>query len=282
MKLKIFGDTTPINWSGMGIKMPFAPMHELAEKYELEKEPYYVRLPLDDTLYISDLRRTFEVKELGDNLGQWGRLEQRIALRVRNTIAAQDQCTPDTICINLGAGYHHAGKKPNTGYAYSLINDIIWAVDYQLEQNKTIGIIDLDFHFGGGTYEYYYRNPKVQLYDSYHPRGILQKHVYLTESDHHPVWSSISDNVSYQPDMNHSMWADCDKILLNIGTDWYKNDTLFGQYGCMEAEDLLNVWKATITQIINRNTPLAITMGGGYGPHGLKLYESLIQWLQQL
>lgn len=272
MKLEIFGDTTPIDWSAMGIKMPFAPMHDLAQLYELTPQ-YEKNLGMLMTLQPQDIDRTFETRTITAQQG-WD-LAQRISYRAKNTIAALDECTPDTVCINLGGGYHHAGKYPDAGYAYSLINDIIWAVDYQLARNKTVGIVDLDFHFGGGTIKYYgYKGiNNVWIHDRYHPKGILHQHQYS--------YAGNPEEKLTVPDMNLPL-CQFDKILLNIGTDWYKNDALFGQYGNMEGDDLLDIWKQTITRIINRNIPLCITMGGGYGPYGLKLYESLISWLYWL
>ena len=277
MKLKIFGDTISIDWSAIGIKMPFAPMHELAQLYELERMS--VLCPIDYTKVTDkDIQRTFETNCFISENNKYLLLD-RINTRVQNTMSALDQATSDTICINLGGGYHHAGQYPETGYAYSLINDIIWAVDYQLAQNKTVGIIDLDFHFGGGTYSYAQSTPTVAILDVHHFAGVLYKNqdpagrVTLTQWETgklgpERVFATIPDTV--------------DKIILNIGTDWYKNDTLFGQNGCMEAEDILFAWQQTIMQITANYTPLAITMGGGYGPHGLKLYQSLISWLSEL
>lgn len=254
--------------------MPFAPMHELAEKYEKElvSPDFEYRPDLGISICSSYLDRTFELSAWSMMLHTDShKLVNRIQYRTGNTVAALDQATPDTICVNLGGGYHHAGKYPDTGYAYSLINDIIWAVDYQLEQSKAVGIIDLDFHFGGGTYEHYQWNEHVQLYDQHHPKGELQKHM---------AWSYFGNRQTKLA--LFPVWDNMDKILLNIGTDWYKNDALFGRYGRMEADDLLNVWKATISQITQKNIPLAITMGGGYGPDVISLYDDLIQWLQQL
>lgn len=276
MKLKIFGDTTPINWSAMGIKMPFAPMHELAQLYELTSQPQG-DLGMLMTLQPQDIDRTFETRAITVQQGR--DLAQRIAYRAKNTVAALDQCTPNAVCINLGGGYHHAGKYPNMGYAYSLINDIIWAVDYQLEQDKTVGIIDLDFHFGGGTwYKYRYNHwDTVNIIDVHHPQGILQKHGDTTGRLSRSYFTT--ETLSTPRVFPMCIPTNVDKIILNIGTDWYKNDTLFGQYGKMDGGEILDAWKLTIKQITSVNTPLAITMGGGYGPHGLKLYESLISWL---
>jgi acetoin utilization deacetylase AcuC-like enzyme len=268
MNTKLFGDTTPINWQELGVRMPFAPMHELAGKYELTQQPHG-DLGMLMTLVPEDILRTFETKTITDTQGY--HLAQRIAYRAKNTVAALDQATPSTLCINLGGGYHHAGKYPDTGYAYSLINDICWAVDYQLEQNKTIGIIDLDFHFGGGTLEYYQWNEHVFIYDSFHPKGVLQKHMHLEKS-------LVPDAILTVP---HVMDYTADKYILNIGTDWFIDDPLFGKYGHMPAADLIKVWQGTIQQIVDHKIPLAITMGGGYGDVGLSLYSELITWIQQ-
>jgi acetoin utilization deacetylase AcuC-like enzyme len=268
MNLKIFGDTTAIDWTGLGVKMPFAPMHELAKNYKLEKH-YPIKLPIAKTA--DDIIRTFELpanKQFQD--GDWD-LEERIHYRLCNTVAALNQATSDTICINLQGGYTHAGKTPDTGYAYSLINDIIWAVDYQLDQGKSIGIIDLDFHFGGGTWRYYSNCDNPYIVDLFHPRGILHRDADLVSSNQ---GLTILEPPAYNPQV--------DKIILNLGTDWLATDPLFGKYGKMSTRELYYVWIETISRILNCEIPLAITCGGGYGSGGLVLYEQLITWLGQL
>jgi len=271
MQLKIFGDTTPIDWQTLGVRMPFAPMHELAKKYDLASHEEF-DVCFGELVRKLDFNRTFEISDISS--AQAFNLFQRLRYRTRNTMAALDQATADTICINLGGGYHHAGKYPDTGYAYALINDIIWAADYQLEQGKTIGIIDLDFHFGGGTWDYYCRtndnNNRINLYDSFHQKGLLQKHKSYIDETQSDICCTPPPDVPY-----------VDKILLNIGTDWFNEDIMFGQYGQMLSPHLIQVWMDTIKQIVDRGIPLAITCGGGYGDAGLQLYEILISWIQQ-
>lgn len=265
--------------------MPFAPMHELAKGYRLTLEqpnPIFWDYANNDK-YLSTLKshiiRTFEIGNISEP--QIDELWQRITHRVRNTVIALQQATVNTVCINLNGGYHHAGKPPNTGYAYSLINDIIWAVDYQLEEKKQpVTIIDLDFHYGGGTFEYYYNNPDVEIFDYHHNKGKLAKHQLLPQHEAAPIKFQHAEEI-LRP-LTYKFSNKQSRCLLNIGTDWYKNDALFGQYGSMEADALLNVWKETIKQITAQSVPLAITMGGGYGAAGLELYEELISWLRSL
>lgn len=273
MQIKLFGDTQKIDWPALGVSMPFAPMHELAENYQLESneaiiEQYNVRITKEQVL------RTFELQDI--DYDQYANLCRRMAYRTNNTITALDQCTPDTICINLGGGYHHAGKYPKDGYAYSLINDIIWAVDYQLGKGDTIGIIDLDFHFGGGTAVYYHQNPKVALCDFHHMCGILMHHTDFAMDIYN------GDILAMKQLKPIQQLPTVEKILLNIGTDWYQDDALFGQYGQMLACDLLEAWWNTVRQITIRKIPLCITMGGGYGSAGLPLYEEFISGLRLL
>jgi acetoin utilization deacetylase AcuC-like enzyme len=264
--------------------MPFAPMHELAKKYQLTDIKGICHFEYFDKFEVNlgDVKRTFELGQLDPDNLEIENLLCCIANRVTNTMCALQSATPDTICINLGGGYHHAGKYPNTGYAYSLINDIIWAVDYQLEQGKTIGIIDLDFHFGGGTWDEYRYNhwDTVNIIDVHHPQGILQKHGDITGRLSRSYFTT--ETLSTPQVFPMCIPTNVDKIILNIGTDWYQDDVLFGQYGKMLAAELIEVWWDTIRQITVRKIPLAITCGGGYGPGGLNLYAEFISGLQLL
>jgi hypothetical protein len=271
MRTLIFGDKTSINWTGLGVRMPFAPMHELAEKYELTNgDEKYFPLPLRCIMPLQNhIARTFELKYKLTKEQIW-ELADRIEHRTVNTMAALDACSSDTICINLGGGMHHSGKYPNTGYAYSLINDIIWAVDYQLDKNPDIriGIWDIDFHYAGGTIEYYRNNPRVDVFSECAPlRGVLYQHQHLRQEG---LGCCMLDSNTV------------DKVLLNLGTDYSTEDELFGQYAWYDRAWVMALWKNTITYILEYKKPLAITFGGSYGDAGLSMYEELISWLQAL
>lgn len=269
MKLKLFGDTTPIPWEDIGVKMPFAPLHKLAQKYESElvkPEPFRI------TGYsLVDFKHIFEASDWFTTDQEY-QIIQRVEYRTANTIAALDQCTPDTICLNIGGGYHHAGKTPKTGYAYSLINDIIWAVDYQLDKGHAVHIIDLDFHFGGGTIKEYVHNQLIRIDDIHNPKGYLYEHQkrYPGERNHLDVTTNI------QP------WKQADKVLVNLGTDWLETDPLFGKFNTTHRLLLIDFWTRTINNLLAVNKPLAITLGGGYGEECLELYDALIAWLRTL
>jgi acetoin utilization deacetylase AcuC-like enzyme len=286
MKVCLYGDKTPIDWQALNVKMPFAPMHELAAKYKDELTEHDVKLPVLNFTN-TDIDRTFELKPVGLLTSKKAALVARIKYRTANTVAALDTCSVDSISINLGGGYHHSGKHPNTGYAYSLINDIIWAVDYQLEQSPDgkIGIVDLDFHFGGGTFEYYLDKSWVYVTDVYHPKGVLHQHDLCQRRDKRWSISNIGQRKQIQSLWNPSRANadyDLDKLLINIGTDWLSTDLLFGQYNQDEASDLLNWWQTYIHSCVSRQIPIAITMGGGYGEAGLELYQELIEWIKGL
>ena len=265
MRVKLFGDTTPIDWQALNVKMPFAPMHELVNKYELIKveQSYIPKMEI----HVDNLDKIFEADM---SVVEGRELFKRIKYRANNTVAALDQCTSDKVCINLNGGYHHSGKYPNTGYAYSLINDHIWATDYQLEKNPNIriGIWDIDFHYAGGTIEYYIDNPRVDVFSESNPlKGTLHKHQHLREA-------CLG---CYAIELNK-----VDKILLNLGTDYSKEDKLFGDMAWYDRSWVMAIWKNTITEILRCKKPLAITFGGSYGDAGLSMYEELITWLQAL
>jgi hypothetical protein len=265
MKVKLFGDVTPVDWAALNIRMPFAPMHELAEKYELTevKKSYIPALENN----VDDLGHIFETDI---NVLDGRELFKRVKYRANNTVAALDRCTPDTICINLNGGYHHAGKYPNTGYAYSLINDHIWATDYQLERynNIRIGIWDNDFHYAGGTIEYYKDSSQVDVFSEHAPlRGVLYKHQHLRQEG----------LGCYMFDLNT-----VDKVLLNLGTDYSTEDELFGQYAWYDRSWVMAFWKNTIMHVLEHRTPLAITFGGSYGDKGISMYKEIITFCQEL
>lgn len=69
--------------------------------------------------------------------------------------------------VAIGCGYHHAGR--NYGGGFCLFNDIAMLTEFLREKYglKRILILDYDVHFGNGTSDIYYSDPKV-LFISLH------------------------------------------------------------------------------------------------------------------
>jgi len=63
----------------------------------------------------------------------------------------------------LSSGQHHA--KRNRGFALCTINGIALAALVALEHVRTVGVLDLDAHFGGGTFAILGANQSVHLAD---------------------------------------------------------------------------------------------------------------------
>lgn len=57
----------------------------------------------------------------------------------------------DGVAGSLSSGLHHAGKKYGTGFCQ--VNGLAMGALIAKQQGKRVGILDVDAHFGGGTYD---------------------------------------------------------------------------------------------------------------------------------
>ena len=82
----------------------------------------------------------------------------------------------------LGCGFHHAGR--NYGGGFCLFNDVAVLVEILREEYgvERVLILDYDVHFGNGTSDIYYSDPKV-LFISLHqdPRTIYPATGFVEE-----------------------------------------------------------------------------------------------------
>ncbi len=69
------------------------------------------------------------------------------------------------ICI--GGNMHHA--KPNYGEGFCIYNDNAFAAKYLMEKHglERILVLDTDAHYGNGTAEYFYEDPRVLFIDTH-------------------------------------------------------------------------------------------------------------------
>lgn len=71
--------------------------------------------------------------------------------------------------FNPLGGYHHAQASRASGFSY--LNDAVVAINYLLEQGKTVVYLDLDAHHGDGVQNAFYHDDRV-LTISLHESGV--------------------------------------------------------------------------------------------------------------
>lgn len=167
---------------------------------------------------------------------------------------------------SLSSGLHHARHRHGCGFC--TFNGLALAALEALRHVDTVGILDLDAHFGGGTADILGDNPGVALadvsvspFDRWNPG----------DNDRHRV-ALVEEADDYLPTVSHSFGVleGCDLLLYNAGMDTHEHaGGLSGITTDMirERETLVVRW-ATERQI-----PIVFALAGGYRWGGLSLED---------
>ena len=85
---------------------------------------------------------------------------------------------------SLSSGLHHARR--DSGQGFCTLNGLALGARRALEEVSSVGILDLDAHFGGGTFDILGAHPRVRLadvsvndYDEWRPTHPARHHVEL-------------------------------------------------------------------------------------------------------
>jgi acetoin utilization deacetylase AcuC-like enzyme len=85
---------------------------------------------------------------------------------------------------SLSSGLHHARR--DSGRGFCTLNGLALGARRALEDVSSVGILDLDAHFGGGTFDILGAHPRVRLadvsvddYDEWRPTHPARQHVEL-------------------------------------------------------------------------------------------------------
>ena len=179
------------------------------------------------------------------------------------------------VVFNLGGGFHHAQKDRAAGFC--LINDVAIAIEsirikYDLSR---VMIIDLDYHQGDGNLEFYRENSDVFTFSMHATkwleaeketnRDILLPH-NITGNEYLEMLKSNLEAVfdPFNPEL----------VFYIAGSDPYEHDTLCDLN--LSREDMLNR-NIYITNLVrNKQIPLVVVAGGGYGAESWKIYYDYI------
>ena len=158
---------------------------------------------------------------------------------------------------SLSSGLHHAGR--NYGNGFCTINGLALAAVTALEQGVgTVGILDLDAHFGGGTFDILGDNPHVRIADV----SVSNFDRYSSESERHQV-VCCSNPRTYLQRVDEALahLGDVDFLIYNAGVDAHE-----------DAGGLRGITKSVIRKreravarfCAERNIPVMFVLAGGY------------------
>lgn len=216
---------------------------------------------------IHDLRTLTSIMGSEITTDQVDRLLDVQRLHTGGTLMATRRALKHGIAVNLGGGFHHAGKASGGGYC--IMNDVAAAI--RDERRRGFGgrilVVDLDLHDGDGTREIFAADPSVFTY------SVHARHWGPTEA---VAAASIElgdevDDATYLETLRSSL----PPIFAEL-----RPRLVFYLAGCDPArDDYLGNWKISAEAMLERDlqvlslarsgtrkAPLVVVLSGGYSP----------------
>jgi len=167
---------------------------------------------------------------------------------------------------SLSSGLHHARR--GSGEGFCTLNGLALGALRALQDVSSVGILDLDAHFGGGTFEILGEHPQVRLadvsvngYDQWEPTAPARHHVEL-----------VADAAGYLDAVSRALQAlegvRC--LLYNAGMDVHERA---GGIKGLTTEVVRRREALVFGWARARRVPIAFALAGGYRWGGLTLAQ---------
>jgi acetoin utilization deacetylase AcuC-like enzyme len=231
-----------------------------APKFATRKELELIHSP-------EHVRSTFEDKHSFLEVGAWSQpLLDSILASTGGMRDAVKEALKNGRSGSLSSGLHHARRDAGNGFCQ--FNGLALAALEALKKVKTVGILDLDAHAGGGTFDILGDHPQVHLadvtvnsFDSWEPTD-PQRHFYV-EVDHPKGY------LGHVEDALHSLER-VDFLIYNAGMDTYEKAG--GMKGI--TKDIIRKREKLVVHWAKaRKIPHIFALAGGYKWGGLTLEE---------
>lgn len=186
-------------------------------------------------------------------------------LAAGGTLLASRHALETGVGLHAGGGAHHAFKDHGEGYC--AVNDIAFAILSLRAEGmiETAAVIDLDVHQGNGTASIFEMDPDTFTFS-------MQQHGLYPEirrrSSLDIELAPGTGDAEYYDKLKHGLRAVMefkpDLVIYQAGVDVWEHDQLGGlkltERGVLERDaavyDVCRVYRV----------PVAVTLGGGYGP----------------
>jgi acetoin utilization deacetylase AcuC-like enzyme len=200
-------------------------------------------------------------------LGEWS--EEVVASVLASTggvIAAVLAALKSGKAGSLSSGLHHA--KSDHGAGFCTINGLAIAALIALANGaNSVGILDIDAHCGGGTFEILGDNPAIRIgdvstssFDSW--RSGEERHRIEINTDPETYLDTVAKMLEHI--------GSVDLLLLNAGMDPADGGSAGSTRGF--TSELLEARERLVAEWCERtNTPVAFVLAGGYVGSGLTL-----------
>jgi acetoin utilization deacetylase AcuC-like enzyme len=200
-------------------------------------------------------------------------LAERSFRAVGGTCEAAARALEDGIAVNLAGGTHHA--FPDRGEGYCVFNDVAVAIRLLQRRGRIVraAIVDLDVHQGNGTHAIFERDSSVFTLSLHGQRNY----------PFHKVPGSLDIELSdgtgdgeYLSQLRHALsklddFGPVDIVMYLAGADPLRGDRLgrlaLTHAGLLARDEMVLRW------CLERKTPLAVTIAGGYGADILDTVE---------
>lgn len=167
---------------------------------------------------------------------------------------------------SLSSGLHHARRDRGRGFCQ--FNGLALAALEALKQVRTVGILDLDAHGGGGTFDILGDHPQVYLadvtvcsFDFWEPTDPARHH-----------YSEVDDPQTYLTRVEESLRAleQVNFLIYNAGMDTYEKA---GGLKGITKEIIRRREKLVVDWARSRKIPHIFALAGGYKWDGLTLAQ---------
>ena len=185
-----------------------------------------------------------------------------------------------SIAINLGGGFHHAGR--DSGLGFCVFNDIAVAIARLRAKgfSDPVLVIDLDLHDGNGTRSIVARDASVHTY-SVHNESWGETEVEASTSI--ALGGDVGDEVylgtllKTLPDVLSTVKPGL--VIYVAGTDPAADDVI-GNWR-ISADGLLRRDHLVVELLRRRHRrlPMVVVLGGGYGGHTWQYSARFFSWL---
>ena len=186
-------------------------------------------------------------------------------LAAGGTYLAAKHALETGVGLHCGGGSHHAFRGHGEGFC--AINDLaVAALKIRAEGAvKRTAVIDLDVHQGNGTAAIFADDPDVftfsmhqfDLYPEVKKRSSLDVHLAAKTGDaeyYDKLRRSLKTVMDFKPDI----------VLYQAGVDLWEHDQLGGL--ALTERGILDRDMAVLETCRLHRVPVAVTLGGGYGP----------------
>ncbi len=183
-----------------------------------------------------------------------------------------------SVGVNLGGGFHHAGRRKGTGFC--VFNDVAIAIARlrALGFLEPVLVVDLDLHDGNGTREIFAADPTVHTF-----------------SIHNAHWGSTdavaSTSIALGADVGDAAFATALRAALPPVMDAFRPGLVVFLAGCDgAADDAIGNWKLTPEAMFERDrfvvelarahaARLVVVLAGGYGEKAWRYSARFLAWL---